>query len=248
MHRQRTAFTLIELLVVIAVIAVLIGLLVPALSGARRSGRKVVCMNNVRQFAAADTLYLNDNRQFPAMSPYVPTSISVARLRQIGEYFGLSVPEGEAIDWPRRPDQPKWINCPFAQTSGYAEGLTIGGGLYTGYAYVGGLEHSELVRTGLGTVANKGHAAEFRGMNRGVLWADILTEFPSTDDRRYEVFHTIPNAARYSDFRFHTREVDGIHRGWCDGSVEWLPGSKINLNGIGSPDLRLQTFMGNYYF
>jgi hypothetical protein len=30
--------------------------------------------------------------------------------------------------------------------------------------------------------------------------------------------------------------------------VEWLPGSKINLNGIGSPDLRLQTFLGNVYF
>jgi prepilin-type N-terminal cleavage/methylation domain-containing protein len=243
-----SGFTLIELLVVIAVIALLIGLLVPALASARRTARRVLCMNNIRQFCAADTMYLNDYKQFPPMSPFVPTSIRVERLRQIGEAFGMTVPDGPAASWPRRAEQPKWINCPFAATSGYAEGLTVGGGLYTGYAYVGGLENSELVRSGLGTVANKGHAAEYRGLNRGVLWADTLTEFLTADERRYEVFHTPAKAPRYSDFRFHKPEVEGIHRGWSDGSVEWLPGSKINLNGIGSPDLRLQTFLGNVYF
>lgn len=247
-RNSRVGFSLIELLVVIGVIALLIGLLVPALANARRTARRVLCMNNIRQFCAADTVYLNDHKQFPPMSPFVPTSISVVRLRQIGDYFGLPVPEGDAIAWPKRPLQPKWINCPFAVTSGFAEGLTVGGGLYTGYAYVGGLENSELVRSGLGTVANKGHAAEYRGMNRGVLWADTLTEFLTTDERRYEIFHTTPRAGRYSDFRFHKPEVEGVHRGWSDGSVEWLPGNRINLNGVGSPDLRLQTFLGNVYF
>ena len=247
--RQNTSgFTLIELLVTIAVVALLVSLLLPSLSGARRAARKLLCMNNLRQFAAADTLYLNDHRRFPLMSPFVPTSIRAERLRQIGEYFGMVVPQGDAIAWPPRSEQPKWINCPFATDSGFAEGLTVGGGLYTGYAYVGGLEQSELVRTGLGTVANKGHAADVKGLNRGVLWADTLTEFPTVEARRYEIFHTIPRAPRYSDFRFHRPEVDGIHRSWSDGSAEWKPGTKLNLDGIQSPDLRLQTFMGNFYF
>ncbi len=241
-------FTLIELLVVIAVIAVLIGLLVPALAGARRSAKKIVCMNNIRQFVAADTLYLNDNGRFPTMSPFVPTSITVDRLRQIGQYFDLTVPEGDAIDWPKRPDQPEWINCPFAQNSGFAEGLTVGGGLYTGYAYYGGLERSDLVKNQLGTVENPGHAADDRGFNRGVLWADILTEFPTSDPRRFEVFHTVPRAGSYSDFRFHQPEVDGIHRGWSDGSVEWVPGSQIDLASPTSKDRRLRTFLGSFFF
>ena len=241
-------FTLIELLVVVAVIGVLIGLLVPALVGVRRSAKKTVCMNNIRQFVAADTLYLSDNGRFPLMSPFVPTSITVERLRQIGEYFDLALPEGDAIDWPKRPDQPEWINCPFAKDSGFAEGLTVGGGLYTGYAYYGGLERSDLVKNQLGTVENPGHAAHERGFNRGVLWADTLTEFPTSEPRRFECFHTVKGAGSYSDFQFHRPEVEGIHRGWSDGSVEWVPGSQIDLSSPSSKDRRLRTFLGSFFF
>ena len=60
--RRRGAFTLIELLVVVAIIALLVALLLPALSGARAQAKKTKCQANLRSIGHAVQFYLNDNR------------------------------------------------------------------------------------------------------------------------------------------------------------------------------------------
>jgi prepilin-type N-terminal cleavage/methylation domain-containing protein len=243
----RRAFTLLELLVVIAIIALLAGLLLPVLGKARTQAKRVACLNNLRQFTLADLMYADDHGELPAPHPFVPSSMSVERLTALAVQLRLTVPAGAAGAWPKRAQQPKWINCPLAVESGLAEGIALGGGLYTGYAYFGGMEQSAMVTNGFASVAQPGQAADRRNSRRGVLWTDVLDEFAMDDPRRFEFFHA-RQRVKYPDFRFFAEQLDGIHRAWSDGSVEWVGGKSLRLTGPTSPDCRLQHLLGNYYF
>lgn len=88
----KRGFTLIELLVTIAIIAILMSVLMPSLSGARRAGRATVCSNNLRQIAVAINQYANSNSDAIVGSP--DSSGKTAYFD--GKFNGISI---QGWDW-----------------------------------------------------------------------------------------------------------------------------------------------------
>jgi prepilin-type processing-associated H-X9-DG protein/prepilin-type N-terminal cleavage/methylation domain-containing protein len=83
-RRRRSAFTLVELLVVIGIIGVLMGLLLPAVSSARKSAQTAQCQSNLRQLGLAIIQYRDQTGAFPqyrAEYPPITNAYGVNRPR-----------------------------------------------------------------------------------------------------------------------------------------------------------------------
>ncbi len=116
---SKRAFTLIELLVVISIIALLVGILLPALGAARRTAQAVVCKSNVKQELTAIALHGNDHDDFlPVAVSYDPEmgSASSVMTEPIPYIHHLLIPYVGGDD--DTGDYQQTFRCPSRESGG----------------------------------------------------------------------------------------------------------------------------------
>ena len=236
------AFTLVELLVVIGIIAILVGVLLPALRQTRLAARRTQCASRLRELTAACTMYLGEHKVYPAPA-YVPAQgtviphfVPVSLLNDLSRYLSYAT----LSDTLTVDQLPLVTACPFRleydlQPARQAIPLPGGAVFLTGYQYTAALEGAHNPR---GCVIRRERVSDARGRRRGVLWSDALAWYAGSGmvilppgPPQWAYFHFTGGNVPYNGFGAgHVDALHGQHRAWSDGSVEWVGARDMTLD------------------
>ncbi len=247
-------FTLIELLIVVAIIALLAGMLLPALNKARDKARAISCVSGIKQIGLAFIQYANDNREWfvAANSAWdAPVQQYWCGRKESGRFE----PKGGIMDYLGKSDAIR--RCPSMPDVVNADNYGCGGYGYNGDYLGGGWNGVPSVRM-----------AQVKKPSQTIAFADSL-QFDDGNLSRPMEMHTIsppyypdPAYAYYTTPDIHFRHSNHANFTWVDGHVspELLSYSQKGAYGyaaaevykgvlrMGWPGEQKAELAGNYLF
>jgi prepilin-type N-terminal cleavage/methylation domain-containing protein/prepilin-type processing-associated H-X9-DG protein len=227
---SRRAFTLIELLVVIAIIAILAAMLLPALSKAKVVAHRTACMNKLKQWGLAQTMYYQDSNDFiPRETANISGGSALNNWAQVSDPLNADVwYNALPLEIKLRPVSTYYGNktefylknslfhCPVAKFSKDAE-TTTGGITYFSIAM-----NSKLIGSG-------GTTMRVTAIQRPSQTVFFLENRVDSSESKVDPAQSDSDLGQPSSFasRFVARHANMGNLTFVDGHAESLKGSRV---------------------